>query len=127
MKQAIYLISSFIFSVLCTISCKKQTDNDYPKSVSIQYKITPSTSISQATSVVYMNESGALTTLTNQALPFSKTITRTINKGDALTLRGDAAGSGSLLLEILVNNTVVKSTTPSGTSTISGQITYQFQ
>lgn len=127
MKQTTYLISSFIFCTLCAISCKKNSDDGYTKTVSIQYKVTPSAGISQATSVVYMNESGALTTLTNQALPFSKTITRTVNKGDALTLRGDATGNGSLQLEILVNNTVVKSATPTGTSTITGQITYQFK
>jgi len=127
MKQTTYLISSFIFCTLCAISCKKNSDDGYTKTVSIQYKVTPSAGISQATSVVYMNESGALTTLTNQALPFSKTITRTVNKGDALTLRGDATGNGSLQLEILVNNTIVKSASPTGTSTITGQITYQFQ
>ena len=127
MKQTTYLISSFIFCTLCAISCKKNSDDGYTKTVSIQYKVTPSAGISQATSVVYMNESGALTTLTNQALPFSKTITRTVNKGDVLTLRGDATGNGSLQLEILVNNTIVKSASPTGTSTITGQITYQFQ
>ena len=127
MKQTIILLASLFLISLYSTSCKKKSDDGYPKTVSIQYKITPSAGISQTTSVVYMNESGALTTLTNHALPFSKTISRTVSKGDALTLRGDATGNGSLQLEILVNNTVVKSATPTGTSTITGQITYQFK
>lgn len=127
MKQTTILLASLFFISLYSTSCKKKSDDSYPKTVSIQYKITPSAGITQATSVVYLNETGALTTLTNQALPFSKTINRTVNKGDALTLRGDASGNGSLQLEILVNNTVVKSATPTGTSTITGQITYQFK
>jgi hypothetical protein len=112
----------------CLISsCKKNNNNDYPKSVNIQYKVSSPTGITQATSVIYINETGALTNLSNQALPYTKSLTRTVNKGDALSLRADAVGSGSLKLEILVDGQVVKTAAPTGTSTVTGTIVHQFQ
>ncbi|MBS1755096.1 MAG: hypothetical protein KF741_10730 [Ferruginibacter sp.] len=108
-------------------SCKKNNDDDYPKSVNIQYKVSSPSGLTQATSVIYMNETGALTNLSNQALPYTKSLSRTVNRGDALSLRADAVGNGSLKLEILVNNEVVKTSSPSGSTTITGTIVHQFQ
>lgn len=112
----------------CVISsCKKNNSDDYPKSVNIQYKVSSPTGITQASSIIYMNETGALTNLSNQALPYTKSLTRSVNKGDALSLRADAVGNGNLKLEILVDGQVVKTASPTGTSTVTGTIVHQFQ
>ncbi|WP_144884896.1 hypothetical protein [Lacibacter cauensis] len=116
-----------IFFICGIVSCKKKSNSVYPHTVSIQYRITPSSGISQATSVIYANETGGLTNISNQNLPFSKSFSRAVNRGNALTLRGDASGTGSLKLEILVDNSVVKTATFTGSSVITGQISYQFQ
>lgn len=108
-------------------SCKKEPDSAYPKSVSMQYKVIPSTGISQASSLIFTNDSGGLTTLSNQALPFIKTLTRVVNKGDAITLRGDALSGGQLQLEISIDGKVARQATFSGGTVVTGQLTYQFQ
>ncbi|TWI80126.1 hypothetical protein IQ13_2795 [Lacibacter cauensis] len=121
----LFLCSIILIAV--SFSCKKRSQSSYPLPVSIQYRIIASNGVSQATSIIYTNETGGLTNLTNQNLPFSKSLSTTVTRGDAFTLRGDASGAGSLKLEILVNNNVVKTATYTGSSVITGQITYQFQ
>ncbi len=121
----LFLCSIILIAV--SFSCKKRSQSSNPLPVSIQYRIIASNGVSQATSIIYTNETGGLTNLTNQNLPFSKSLSTTVTRGDALTLRGDASGAGSLKLEILVNNNVVKTATYTGSSVITGQITYQFQ
>lgn len=115
-----------IFSILL-ISCSSDSDsssggNTYPRQVSITYKVT-STTTNSAFLVQYKNETGGNTDVPNPSLPYTKTITRTINQGDVLTLGCGTNTSQTVKLEILVDNIVVKS---QENTTTSSAIVYSF-
>jgi len=97
--------------LLITASCKKSgsdVDNTYPKQVSITYRVS-STTTNNVVSIIYDNETGGQTTVDNPALPFSKTITKTVNKYDIVTFGYFVNPAQNVKLEVLVNNQVVKS------------------
>ncbi|MBN8859181.1 MAG: hypothetical protein J0H29_12380 [Sphingobacteriales bacterium] len=97
--------------VLLVASCRKSdsdTDNTYPKQVSITYRVS-STTTNSLVSITYDNETGGQTTANNPTLPFTKTITKTVNKNNIVTLGYFVNPAHTVKLEILVNNTVVKS------------------
>lgn len=97
--------------ILFAASCKKadsDTDNTYPKQVSITYRVS-STTTNNLVSITYDNETGGQTTVNNPALPFTKTITKTVNKNNIITLGYFVNPAQTVKLEILVNNQVVKS------------------
>lgn len=99
------------FIILLAASCKKSdsnTDNTYPKQVSITYRVSSATTNSLV-SITYDNETGGQTTVTNRSLPFTKTITKTVNKYNIITLGYFVNPAQTIKLEILVNNQVVKS------------------
>jgi uncharacterized protein (UPF0333 family) len=125
MKQLkISLLLAFITFVI--VSCKKSdsgTGNSYPKQVSITYKVT-STTINSAALIQYKNESGGNTDVPNPALPYSKTITRTVNKNDVLSLAYGTHTDQTVKLEIIVDNNTVKSQEFPSTA---GAIIYTFQ
>ncbi|MCO5241921.1 MAG: hypothetical protein M9904_17910 [Chitinophagaceae bacterium] len=112
--------------ILLTASCKKSdsgTDNTYPKQVGITYRVS-STTTNNLVSITYDNETGGQTTADNPALPFTKTITKTVNKNNVVTLGYFVNPAQTVTLEILVNNAVVKSqeyTSPNST------MSYTFQ
>lgn len=92
-------------------SCKKSgsdVDNTYPKQVSITYRVS-STTTNNLVSIIYDNETGGQTTVDNPALPFTKTITKTVNKYDIITFGYFVNPAQNVKLEVLVNNQVVKS------------------
>ena len=97
--------------ILFAASCKKSdsdTDNTYPKQVSITYRVS-STTTNNLVSITYDNETGGQTTVNNPSLPFTKTITKTVNKNNIITLGYFVNPPQTVKLEILVNNQVVKS------------------
>jgi len=97
--------------ILLAASCKKSgsgTDNTYPKQVSITYRVS-STTTNNLVSITYDNETGGQATANNPALPFTKTITKTVNKNNIITIGYFVNPAQSVKLEILVNNQVVKS------------------
>lgn len=97
--------------MILAVSCKKNdsgTDNTYPKQVSITYRVS-STTTNNLVSITYDNETGGQTTANNPALPFTKTITKTVNKNNIITLGYFVNPAQTVKLEILVNNQVVKS------------------
>jgi len=107
-------------------SCKKSnsdTGSNYPKQVNIVYKVS-STTVSSATIVQYRNETGGNTDSLNATLPFTKNITRSVNKNDVLSLGYGTNSNQTVKLEILLNNASVKSQTFTGTA---GAITYLFE
>ncbi len=116
------------FSAIFLISCRSDNNDDnsggnnYPKQVSVTYKVT-STTTSSASIVQYKNETGGNTDITNPSLPYSKTISRTVNQGDVLTLAYGTHTNQTVKLEILVNNVVVKS---EENTTTASAIVYQF-
>lgn len=112
--------------ILLVASCKKSdsgTDNTYPRQVSITYRVS-STTTNDLVSITYDNETGGHTTSDNPVLPFTKTITKTVNKYNIITLGYFVNPAQTVKLEILVNNQVVKSqiyTSP------NAAISYTFQ
>ncbi len=97
--------------ILLASSCKKSGSGDantYPKQVSITYRVS-STITNSLVSIIYDNETGGQTTADNPALPFTKTITKTVNKNNIITLGYFVNPAQTVKLEILVNNQVVKS------------------
>ncbi len=96
--------------ILLAASCKKSRysdDNAYPKQVNITYRVS-STTTNKLVSITYDNETGVLTTVDNPALPFTKTITKTVNKYNIITLGYFVNPAQTVKLEILVNNQGVK-------------------
>jgi len=118
-------------------ACKKDKDNNtttptptptaYPKTVNIEYKLTSEAGVDSASTIVYTNESGGNSNAQNVKLPFSKKITRTVNKYDNLGFGFNTYGVGNLRMIILVDGAEVKNQTYSGTNAISGSLAYIFQ
>jgi len=97
----------------------------YPKTVSVEYKITSTTGMATI-GLSYGNETGGMTTLANQSLPFSAKFNRSVKQYDVLSLGFNSNVAGTVKLEILVDNVVVETETyPSNTPT-TGAITYLF-
>lgn len=134
MKRVTNLFALSLIAVLTVlfISCGKDKNKfddprtGYPKTVTIQYKVTP-VSGTTAGRVVYTNETGASTELPdNTAIPFTKTITKKVAFAEILSLTFSSQAPGSAKLEILVDNKVVSTETPSSASSLVGVIGYQF-
>lgn len=91
-------------------SCKKpgsDTANTYPKQVDITYRVS-STTTNNLVSITYDNETGGQSTVANPALPFTKTITRTVNKNNIITLGYFVNPAQTVKLEMVVDNGLVK-------------------
>lgn len=114
-----------IFSTACRSDSNDDNSggNKYPKNVSITYKVT-STTTNTAVLIQYKNETGGNTEVPNPALPFTKTISRTVNNGDVITLAYGTNAIQTVKMEILVDNSTVKTQEFSATA---GAIVYQFQ
>lgn len=107
-------------------SCKKSnppTGGNYPRQVNIVYKVSSATA-SSVNIVQYRNETGGITDSTNTTLPFTKNITRSVNKNDVLSLGYGTNSNQTVKLEMLVNNVSMKSQTFTATA---GAITYLFE
>lgn len=92
-------------------SCSKATPdlgNSYPQEVSITYKVS-STTANSLESITYDNETGGQTSVVGPSLPYTKTILKTVNKYDIVTLGYFVNPAEAVKLEISVNNEVVKS------------------
>ncbi len=121
MKTKLFLFSALISTMVLTlVSCKKDKDKDptktYPKNASIEYKCTVTSGTPSSLSIIYTNESGGSSTLTNVALPFSKKINRTVNANDDVTMGFTAVGPGGIKGEIYVDGKLVDSKTASNSS-----------
>ena len=127
--KSLSVILLTVFLAIFSLSCRHDSNDDNPpsgstspKQVSITYKVT-STTTQSATIVQYRNETGGITDIANPSLPYSKTINRTVNKGDVLSLAYGTHTNQTVKLEILVNNASVLS---QEFTTTSGAIVYQF-
>ncbi len=133
--QVFFYVLFFCAFATLAQSCKKDDDDSpnpstYPKTVSIQYKVSSPAGFTQVMQLQYTNETGGINSMTNVALPFTKTITKTVNKFDVLILSFGAVGAGELKGDILVDGTVAATKSFTGTtpgSTVPGQTTYTFQ
>lgn len=127
-KHPVKMIA-LLLSVSLLFSCKKDKDGDnssYPKDVTIEYRITTTTSGLNAADVTYTNETGGMSNIDLAALPFSKKFTKRVNQYETLGLSTTATKGGNLKAEILVNDKVVKTETYTGTSIVHGVLPYQF-
>ena len=104
----------------------------YPKSVSIEYKVTCLTGgITKVTTLGYTNATGGNAATTDVPLPFSKTITRTVNRYDMINvgvLHNNSATSNpfSLKLEILIDGKLVQTKTLEGTTAVNESLVHSF-
>jgi hypothetical protein len=119
-------IAILVLFISIVMSCKKDKSNtgsNYPKQVNIVYKVS-STTATTATIVQYRNEAGTIVDVTNTSLPYTKNISRSVNKNDVLSLGYGTNNNQTVKLEILVNNVSVQSQTFTGTA---GAVTYLFE
>lgn len=113
------------FIILLAASCKKTDSGNetYPKQVDITYRVS-STTTNNVVSITYDNETGGQTTVNNPSLPFTKTITKTVNKYNIVTLGYFVNPAQTVKLEILVDNQVLKS---QGYTAANASMSYTFQ
>jgi hypothetical protein len=124
LASGLFIVCSFYF-----ISCSgKKTDSAqaYPKNVSIEYKVTSPSGLLKA-DIVYTNESGSNSSLSNQNLPFTIKFNRSVKLYDIIAVTSSAFSNGSLKLEIIIDGVVKDSKTTTGTTSISGSASYVFQ
>ena len=124
-------------------SCKKESNRSgtgntpqpigqtYPKTVSIEYRVTvASGDVSKITSLTYTNETGGGVNQSDVALPFSKKISATVNKGDdfglSLLHNNSATGAFELKMDIMVDGNIIKTETHGGTSSVIAAIVHFF-
>jgi hypothetical protein len=118
----------FAFFMVCIlsifISCgKDEVVVNYPKTVTITYKITGTLPKGDVT---FTNETGGITNLTDQAMPFTKQFSTTVKQFDVKSINFSSPVGGTQKIEILVDDKVVKTETFVSNSVISGAVFYQF-
>ncbi len=127
------ILTLLLSCALLFTACKKDKDENpaggggYPKEVTIEYRVTTTTSTLKKASVTYINETGGHSTDDAAALPFSKKFKKSVKQYDVILVSGMALVGGNFTLEILVNDKVVKTESFSGTSTITGSTAYGFE
>ena len=136
-KNIIAIAGTAIMMSIGFAACKKDSNTTtptptptpaaYPKTVSIEYKLISESGVDSVGTIGYTNESGGNSNVQNVKLPFSKKITRTVNKYDNLAYAFNTYGAGTLRMTILIDGTAVKDQNYSGTSVISGSLAYIFQ
>lgn len=110
MKQLKHIVLAGML-LLFAVSCKKSDSGSgttYPRQVSITYRVS-STTTNSLLLITHENETGGLNTVNNPALPYTKTVTRTVNKYTITTLGFAVNPAKTVKMEILVDNQVVKS------------------
>lgn len=124
MKLIALLLSVAIFA-----SCSKDKKDDdgggYPKNVTIEYKVTSSSGLNAA-DLIYLNETGGNSIVDGAALPFSKKFTKQVKNYEMALINVTATSGGTIKVEILVNDKVVKSETLTGNTIVHGSVGYQF-
>ncbi|MBO9151732.1 hypothetical protein ACFOTA_05905 [Chitinophaga sp. GCM10012297] len=126
-----YLGGIFVFfaAVALLASCKKDPVNplnNYPKDVNIEYRVKSTTGITKA-DIMFDNQTGGQTSLDEQALPYSVKFRRTgVTYATTIGLGASTDFAGTVVLEIVVDDKVVKTETFTATSVVRGTIAYGF-
>ncbi|MEM0354935.1 MAG: hypothetical protein QXW79_05130 [Thermoplasmata archaeon] len=97
----------------------------YPRNVSIQYKVTTTTSGLTA-NISYTNSTGGESDTGFIPLPFSTNFSKKVEFGELLILSAITNDPGQIQLEIIINNNSVKKQTFQSASFVTGTIIYQF-
>ena len=130
LKKSTLKIVTMLAAVVMFASCGKDKDGpgqsgSYPKEVSIEYRVTTSSGLAKI-NISYTNETGGHTVLSDSAIPFTKKFKRTVNMGDDASVGVTSYTAGTVKVEILVNDKVVKSEVFSGNEIISGSVIFPF-
>jgi hypothetical protein len=132
------LLMSVVTLLVFNAGCSKNDDDNgepdaYPKEVNITYRMSAlSGAVGEVTSGSYVNITGGSTAFSDAALPYIRTFKRTVNKLDDIGIsfiHNNSANNNTpfiIKLEILVNNSVVKTESFSGSSGVIGSIVYLF-
>lgn len=114
----------FLFGLLLTasvVSCSKDDDSTPAtgsKEYQVEYKVTSSTN-AQADGIIYANETGGNTQLSNVVLPKTYSFKRTMKQGDALSILADIDGgtaNSEITASIMLDGKEVKKETGRGES-----------
>lgn len=97
----------------------------YPREVVVEVRVTGTDPLTQAT-VQYSNDTGGSNIVDDAPLPFSASVTRTVERYDNVALSAETLGDGELTLEILVDGESVKKQSFAGDSSIVGTTVYLF-
>jgi hypothetical protein len=126
-KHPVKLLS-LLLSVSLLTACSKDKDDKpaYPKEVTLEYRITPTTSGLTTADILYTNETGGIANADGVSLPYSKKFKVTVDRYEVFGITVTTAVGGTLKTEILVNDKAVDTKTFSGTSYIHGITSYQF-
>lgn len=131
-KKQMWGLAVLLLTASLFVSCSKDKNDDpgpsggYPKEVNVTYKVTVLSGNITNCRIDWLNASGGMTIEQNAALPITKSFKRTVNQYDWVTFSVASTTPGSLKLDILVGNDVVKTQTFSGTSTFAGTVQYIF-
>lgn len=133
LKKNLFTKITFMFLVAAlTSSCSKDKNNvddpraGYPKTVTIEYKVTALSAGLTKLDIRYTNETGADTDLTDQALPFTKTVRKSVAYAESAVVSINSMLPGSAKLEIYVDGKPVASSSPSSQQYLSGIAQYAF-
>lgn len=133
LKKSLFTKIAFMFLIAGLISsCSKDKNNvddpraGYPKTVSIEYKVTALSAGLTNLDIRYTNETDADTELTAQALPFTKTIRKSVTYASDVAVSITSNGPGSAKLEIYVDGKQVATASPTSQQYLSGLAQYAF-
>jgi hypothetical protein len=115
-----------IVGALSLVGCGGDDEPSYPRSVTVEYKVTSSSGLTEA-DVRYTNETGGSSSEDAVRLPYSKKFTRSVKAYDSLALSADSNPGGALTTEILVDDKSVVQQSHSATEFIHGTVVHVFQ
>ncbi|MFC4212120.1 hypothetical protein ACFOWA_13045 [Pedobacter lithocola] len=127
-----FSISLIAILFLTVTSCGKKSDDptpadNYPRKVSVEYKVTSPSGLTSLYSIVRRNATGATELFSNQALPYSYKFDMTVKQYDALLISGTSYTGGTIDCEIFVDGKSVDKKSGSGNTLTDITSTYVFQ
>lgn len=126
MKKSTFSFA-IVFIVILFAACKKNdsagSNSSFPKQVSITYRVT-STAQDSLNLITYSNETGGNSTVNNPRLPFTKTISKTVNKYEIISLGYFVNPAKVVKMEVLIDDQIVKS---QETNLSNSALSYTFQ
>lgn len=130
LRQPLRFFTLLMAVALLGTSCSKdkddKKDSGFPRTVTVEYKITSSTGLNAA-DVDFTNETMGMSTIDNAAVPFTKKMDLKLTEPAGIALSATSTVGGSLKLEIFVNGKSVQTQTFSGTSIVHGVLPHYFQ
>ncbi|RZL69016.1 MAG: hypothetical protein EOO93_02795 [Pedobacter sp.] len=128
----LFTLSFIAILFLSITSCGSKDDdptpaNNYPRKVSVEYRVTSPSGLTSLYSIVRRNATGATEIFSNQALPYSYKFDMTVKQFDALLISGTSQTGGTIECEIFVDGKSVDKKSGSGNTLTDITSTYVFQ